>query len=394
MAAIEQWLGRESERFADTLKPLAEAWTLPPWCYTSREFYDFEIRHIFLTEWLCVGRVDQIPSPGDYFTLRLFGEPLVAVRDLSGEVRVLSTVCRHRGMEVVEGRGNLRRFECPYHAWTYSLRGELIGAPEMGQSAGFERQRCALPSFRTEEWEGFLFVNFGGDAEPLATRWAALSDKIRNWQVRDMQALEPLVLECPWNWKVMVENFMECYHHLGLHRKSVEPAMPGRLTWTEEWNGRWVVVHLPTVNEQVGLSGEEGISSATPFPTIASLTPAERKEGVVLVMFPMHLIFLLPDSIVHYHVLPEDVDRITLRIVVCVPPAVRELPDFDRRAQMAIKGIETFNSEDMFACASVQRGLSSRFAVPGRYSHLEHPVWQMGRYLAERIQSVVGEQRG
>ncbi len=388
MNAIEQQLGRDGRAFADALKPLREARTLPPWCYTSPEFYDFEVRQILLKEWVCIGRADQIPNPGDYFTLRLFGEPLVAVRDLGGDIHVLSTVCRHRGMEVVEGRGNCRSFECPYHAWTYSLRGDLMGAPEMGKTE-FDRKSCALPSLRFEEWEGFLFVNFDGSAAPLAEQLAPLSAKIRNWHVRELQALEPLVHECPWNWKVMVENFMECYHHLGLHRQSIEPAMPGRMTWTEEWNGRWVIVHLPTVNEQCGLSGEEGLGGSAPFPTIETLNADQRREGVVVVVLPLHLFFLMPDGVLFYHVLPEGVDRITLRIYLCVPPETRKLPDFDQRLRMAITGVETFNREDMIACASVQRGLASRFAASGSYSHLEDPVWQMGRYVANRVQSAL-----
>ncbi|MGD9762816.1 MAG: aromatic ring-hydroxylating dioxygenase subunit alpha [Candidatus Binatia bacterium] len=386
---IQERLGRDGGSFADAVKPLSHAWTLPPWCYTSREFYDFEVRNVLMNDWVCVGRADQVPKPGDYMTMRLFGEPLVVVRDLDGQVRVLSTVCRHRGMEVVQGQGNLRNFECPYHAWTYSLRGELMGAPEMGKSAGFDRKSCALPSLPLEQWEGFLFVNLDGTAAPLAPRLAPLSEQIRNWRPSEMQALPPLVYECPWNWKVMVENFIECYHHLGLHRQSIEPAMPGRMTWTEEWNGQWVIVHLPTVNEQVGLSGDKGLSSDTPFPTIQTLDAQQRREGVIVVVLPIQLMFMLPDSMVYYHVFPEDVDRITLRITVCVPPESRALPDFESRFQMAIKGIETFNSEDMQACASVQRGLSSRYAAPGRYSHLEDPVWQVGRFVAERIQAAL-----
>ena len=389
MSAIEERLWREGRAFENVLKPLLEAQTLPPWCYTAREFYELEVRHIFLKEWVCVGRADQIQNPGDYLTLRLFGEPLVAVRDLEGQVRVLSRVCRHRGMEIVEGQGNVRHFECPYHGWTYSLRGELMGAPEMEKSAGFDRKSCTLPFLRTEEWEGFLFVNFDGEAEPLAPKLAPLSQQIRNWRVREMTTLEPLVYECRWNWKVMVENFMECYHHLGLHRESVEPAIPGRLTWTEEWNGRYVMMHLPTASEQLGLAGKDGISGTTPFPIIEALTPEERRDGLVFVVFPIHLMFLLPDSMAFYHMIPEDVDRITLRIMICVPPESRALPDFDSRFEEAIKGIETFNGEDMFACASVQRGLSSQFAVPGRYCHLEHPIWQTSRYVVDRIQSAV-----
>src|SRR5207249_281286 len=110
--------------FTGARRPSLEASTLPLYCYTSPDFFRLEVEHIFLKEWLCVGRVDQVAKPGDYFSLDLIGEPLVVTRDDRGEIHVLSRVCRHRAMMVVEGAGNARAFECPYHGWTYSLRGD------------------------------------------------------------------------------------------------------------------------------------------------------------------------------------------------------------------------------------------------------------------------------
>src|SRR5512139_2237819 len=124
--------------------PFARASTLPPRCYVDPAFYEREVESIFRREWHCVARVDQLPEPGSYLAFDLVGEPLVAVRDLEGRLRVLSRVCRHRWMPVVEGRGRARSFQCPYHRWTYGLDGALLGAPEMDRSEGFERARCRL----------------------------------------------------------------------------------------------------------------------------------------------------------------------------------------------------------------------------------------------------------
>src|SRR5581483_10645407 len=120
--------------------PLERAETLPPEAYFSPHVYDLEVERVFRRDWLCVGRVDQMPNPGDYITADIAGEPLVITRDLEGELHALSRVCRHRFMDILdpqlsEPRGNLARLTCPYHTWTYKLDGEYVGmlaaAPEM-----------------------------------------------------------------------------------------------------------------------------------------------------------------------------------------------------------------------------------------------------------------------
>ena len=377
------------EDFVAARLPLLQASTHPSYCYTSREFYELEVERIFLREWLCVGRVDQVEKPGDYFTLRLLGESLVVVRDREGEIRVLSTVCRHRGMEIVEGAGARRSFECPYHGWTYSLRGELMGAPEMEKTENFDKRQCQLPSLRAESWEGFIFVNFDLQAQPLGPALAGLSQQLKNYKLSEMRSIEPLVYDCNWNWKIMVENMMECYHHLGLHRDTVEPLMPGRLTTTEDLDGAYAIMHLPTIEQDVGLSGQgsyvKRMEALSLLPVIEGLSPEERGKAIVFTVYPTHMVILTPDSMIYYQAFPEGADRMTLRITLCVPPSTMERPDVAQSLKQARDFIVMFNNQDMWACESVQRGLSSRLARPGRYCHLEKAIWQISRYVMRRV---------
>ncbi|HEY6378291.1 MAG TPA: Rieske (2Fe-2S) protein, partial [Candidatus Dormibacteraeota bacterium] len=149
-----------AESFERSILPVNEATALPPQLYTSPEFYAFEKEAVFGHEWLCVGRADQVPEPGDYRTLTLAGEPLILTRHKDGSLRVLSAVCRHRGMVVAEGRGHVTSFLCPYHHWTYGTDGRLLGCPEMDRAVGFDKADHPLPSLPVEVWNGFVFTSF------------------------------------------------------------------------------------------------------------------------------------------------------------------------------------------------------------------------------------------
>jgi phenylpropionate dioxygenase-like ring-hydroxylating dioxygenase large terminal subunit len=116
--------------YAATRRPLLEAETLPPWCYTSEAFYQREIDRIFRKVWNFVGHVSQVATPGDYFTLTFAGIPVIILRDQAGDLRAFANTCRHRGSALLEGSGNCRAIVCPYHSWTYGLDGSLRAAPE------------------------------------------------------------------------------------------------------------------------------------------------------------------------------------------------------------------------------------------------------------------------
>ena len=154
---------------------LEEAETLPPGAYTSESVYTTEVERLMRSQWICVGRLDQVPERGSYRSLELLGEPLLIVRGDDDAVRVLSRVCRHRSAEVARGSGVTRAFRCPYHAWTYRLDGSLHAAPLMDGAQHFDVKRCGLNEFASEAWEGWLFVNLDARADPLGPRLAPLS---------------------------------------------------------------------------------------------------------------------------------------------------------------------------------------------------------------------------
>ncbi|MGD9762543.1 MAG: aromatic ring-hydroxylating dioxygenase subunit alpha [Candidatus Binatia bacterium] len=370
------------EDFAATRRPLLQASTLPPYCYTARDFYELEIDRIFMREWLCVGRADQVENPGDYYTLTLLGEPLVVTRDLGGEIRVLSTICRHRGTEVVQGEGNRRSFQCPYHLWTYALSGELIGAPEMDEVERFEKAQCRLPSLRVEIWEGFIFVNFDADAKPLGPRLAGVSERIKSYRLGGMRTNVIDTYDCNWNWKLMMENFMEFYHVLGLHKGTHDP-MPTQLSSAEDYNGTyehsWGVLPDPD-GTLWSVTGKH-----SPLATIEGLTYEEQHLGQFWLIYPTLLFFLTADAMGYYRVLPQAPDRINLRIHMCVPPTTAEMKDFAVRLKAAAACLLVINDQDMWACESMQRGLSSHMAPRGRFSKWDKPVHQIARYVSDRV---------
>lgn len=372
----------KSEDFAATLRPLTQASSLPPACYVSQEFFDLEVERIFMREWLCVGRGDQVEKPGDYFTITLMGEPLVVTRDEQGEIQVLSTVCRHRGAEVVEGQGNRKSFQCRYHLWTYSLRGELIGAPEMQHSENFDHSQVRLPALRVETWEGYIFVNFDLHARPLGPRLAVVSEKIKNYKAGEMRTFVRAEYDCHWNWKLMMDNFMEFYHVMGLH-KGVHDPMPAHLSDVEDYNGiyehSWGIIPEPD-GTFLNVTGKH-----SPLPPIEQLTSAERQMGQFFLIYPSLLFFLTPDAMGYYRVLPLGPDRIHLRLHLCVPPSTVSAFNFEGRLQVATDCLITINNQDMWACRSMQRGFSSQMAEQGRFSKWDKPCHQIARYVIDHV---------
>src|SRR5215831_3103964 len=231
--------------------PLARSVTGPAAAYTSPAFFAWEAEHVFGAEWMCLAHASQIPEPGDFLNLDLLGEPLTVVRGLDGIIRVLSRVCPHRGMDIMPegfgypGCGNSRLFVCPYHHWSFDLDGRLNGCSQMQQAEGFLVDEQRLPPVRSEVWEGFVFVNLGGRATPVAEQLGELGREVAPWRLGEMKVVIELAWDCPFNWKVMVENWMESYHHLGIHSRTLQPMMPAKDTWTEHERPHFIRAHLP-----------------------------------------------------------------------------------------------------------------------------------------------------
>jgi phenylpropionate dioxygenase-like ring-hydroxylating dioxygenase large terminal subunit len=188
--------------------------TLPYRWYTDGEVLARERERLFARSWQYVGHAGQVAEPGAYFTVRVGDVPLVVVRDRAAQLRAFVNVCRHRGAEVVAGSGRGGTLQCRYHAWTYGLDGALRAAPRSEADPDFDREELGLRNARLDTWGPFIFVNLDAGASPLTDTLGALPDLVGGGGL-DVGALvfhsrASYSLEA--NWKVAVENYLECYH--------------------------------------------------------------------------------------------------------------------------------------------------------------------------------------
>lgn len=375
--------------------PLPRSRTLPREAYTDPAFLDWEVKSVLGAGWLCLAHRSQIPSPGDFINLDVLGDPVIVVHGKDGVVRVLSRVCPHRAMDImppgfgydghgpadlrdgVPGCGHTRLFLCPYHHWSFELDGSLKGCPEMHKAECFERDETGLKAFRCEIWHGFIFLNLSGDAAPVAEQYVELDRDLRGWDMDTMKVAIAKEWECPFNWKVLVENFMEGYHHLGAHCKTLQPLMPARDTWTEAERAHSIRVNLP-YKESVPTT------DAMDFLPIATLDPEHYRQMAVFLGQPSFLLFTAPDRVFWYRIDAISPERSRLLTTCLVPEYAQMDPMYAEKMAAADKMLVDFHMEDMEVCTAVQRGFHARGYQRGRLSHLEMPIWLIQRYLAAR----------
>lgn len=344
------------------LADLAEASSLPPRYYVDAAVYEAERHAIFARSWISVAREEDLENPGDFVTADIAGDAVVVVRGTDGHLRALSNVCLHRSAVIVDGCGNTAALQCPYHLWTFGLDGRLRGAPSMGQANGFDPREQQLPEFRVESWEGWVFVNFDANAAPLHSEIGAFGERLREFDVGTMRRTGSVRFPSPWNWKITVENFSESYHHAGIHADTLQKTFPGQRSWAEDNGGEpWMWLDHVSVSP-------------------------DREPFAVGIVFPAHLFVLIrPSRMAWFKLQVSGPLHVDLDVELFAPPS--EVHDTEAHAE-ALAAISFINLEDKEINMRTQRGMGSRFARPGRVSHLERGTWQFRRWVAERLRAV------
>lgn len=368
--------------FDDSVGPVDEARLLPPVLYTSPEFYEFERRAIFRREWLCVGRADQLAEPGDFRCVTIAGEPLIVVRDQDGELRVMSAVCRHRGMVLAEGSGNCRRFTCPYHHWSYGLDGQLLGAPAMDRAVGFDPAEHGLIELKTEIWQGFVMANFDPGAAPFGPTMAKIDAMLENYGLAATTTLEGKTIPgLAWNWKVMMENFNDPYHASRLHGplQTFAPShMNDFLDWDDDDGAIGRIQHF------TDMDGSFNPTKRCLLPVFANLTEDQRRRGGFVLIPPTLALAIVPDEVAYFIISPDGPGHITIHIGYCFESSALKDPMFEYLFEAAEAGVNNFNVQDIYADEMTQKGLNSHLAPRGRYSWQEETLVQFNRWLVKR----------
>lgn len=351
---------------------------MPSSFYSDPALLELERRELFGNEWVCIGRVDEIPTPGDHLTFQLCDEPLVAVHGEDGVVRVLSNVCRHRGALVVDGRGSSTHLLCPYHHWSYGLDGGLQRAPRLEEHRDFQPASCALPSFATEQWMGFLFVSLAPDPTPLAPRLAGLEALVAPYHL-ELAATRFVTDEVwPTNWKCFVENFMEGYHLTPLHRTTLHPVNPTRLCR-----------HYPPGEGYFGYHA--GFTPGLPRlePGHSDLTPEQVDDCIMFAIPPGLVAGCASDYSSFICVQPESVDRVRLKL------GLMFFGDrwTDDDIETAAKLFQETNAEDREVLIGITRGHASARHAPGPLAPAayEGTLHDFYRHLARRLTPALDE---
>jgi Rieske 2Fe-2S family protein len=343
---------------------------MPAAAYTSAEVLAWERRHLFAGTWTCLGRLAELLPPGTTQRATVVGDVSVLLTSEAGEVRALANTCRHRGHELLaDGEASGRRSVlCPYHAWTYRLDGSLQAAPGFRAGEGFEPEAHALVPLPVEVWEGWVFCHARaalGDPSvpPFAEHLGAMRDIVEPYAVADLVLGARHTYEVAANWKVVAENYHECYHCPLIHPELcvVTPPTSGD---NYDLPGGWVggSMDLREGMATMSLTGESG---GHPIPGV----PPDRVEYVHLL--PNLLVSAHPDYVMAHRLLPLAPDRTWVECSWYLRPGEDgTAPD----PAWAVDFWDLTNRQDWAACESVQRGLASPHFLPGPFAPNEDAV--------------------
>jgi glycine betaine catabolism A len=347
---------------AAVLRPFGRSRTLPAEAYTSEAVLAWERRHLFAGAWTCVGR--QPPPDVTHWATTVGDVGVLFTRDGdSGATTAFANVCRHRGHELLPDGGAATRgtIVCPYHGWAYRLDGALANATAMRDVLEFDAGEHGLVKLPMRVWQGWVFVN----AAPGAPKWpaylGALADIVEPYLPAALHVGARHAYEVAANWKVVVENYHECYHCPSIHPELCQVSPPGS---GDNWDlpGAWVggSMDLRPHAETMSISGR----SAGAF-----IDTAPRNTVRYVGLFPNLLISAHPDYVLTHRLTPLAPGRTRVECEWLVPP---DAPD----PSYAVEFWDITNREDWAACESVQRGLASGHYRPGPLAPGEDAVYQ------------------
>jgi len=358
--------------------PLLEAETLPRAVYTSQEFYDREIQNIFMKKWKFIGESGSIPNAGDYFTLDYFGIPVVVIRGKDGAIKAYVNSCRHRGAELVSGSGNCKAFVCPYHSWTYTLDGALIGVSEMEKTCKFDKAENGLVPVRLETWGPFIFINMDPDAEDLFSYLGDLPEKFKSHNIDDLVCVRKVTYDIACNWKSMAENAMEDYHVATVHRKSIH-EITDEVHEAEEPHGNYASLRGKFKGSFAALGGN------TTFPQIETLAGDSTEYTRWVLIYPCDNFVFTSDCVYVSLRWPRGPNQIEYNQLAFFPKATAEREDFEEVVQVYYKRWDTAMAEDKALVEKQHRGVSSKIGVPGRFSYREQLVHELNNWWIDQV---------
>ena len=353
--------------------------SLPREAYWDAAYYVREQEAIFWDQWFYVGRADQLDGVGAFRVLDLAGESVILIRGVDG-VHAHLNFCRHRGSRLLCGEGVVRgSIRCPYHSWAYAFDGTLVASPLVPSDA-IPTESRHLHRVGVEEWEGFLFVHCSPDRAAanggtLAAQLGSSAPRVARYPLAELRVAQTLRYDVEANWKVMLENYNECYHCAGVHPElcRVVPAFKERGGADLDWErgiphreGAWTFT-------------ADGSSDRAPF---ATLDDDERVRHKGELIYPNFMLSLAADHVAAFSLWPNGPASTTILCDFLFHPDEIAKPQFDPSDVVAFWDL--VNRQDWRICEAVQAGMRSRAFRHGYYAPMEDASLDIRRYLASR----------
>lgn len=360
--------------------------TLPRASYLDATEFRHEYAAIFESGWVCVGRSDALTEPGDYLAIRLQEQSLLVVRGDNGVLRAFYNVCRHRGTELVplKGPGPIsgqfsRSIVCPYHAWSYHLDGRLRGTPHLD----IDTDGVTLHTITLAEWGGFIFVCLAeSHDEPLSQTLGDGIARLQRYPLADLRAGHTITYDVEANWKVIVENYNECYHCGPVHPElcQIVPAFKqgggNELDWDDG------VPHRDGANTFTA----SGTTTRAPFPGLSETEKTHHKGEL---FYPNLMLSLSMDHVAAFYLWPQSAGHTRIQCDFLFHPDELSKPDFD--GFDAVDFWDVVNQQDWDICESVQRGMHNKVFEHGYYAPMEDYSLDIRRYVREKLDKVDNE---
>lgn len=375
----EKYVGREQGEHRSARTP-------PGTFYTDEPLFRRELEELFSRSWLNVGREEDLANPGDFFTREIGTESVIAVRGTDGEARAFYNLCRHRGTRLVDATEGtkLRSIACPYHGWTYSAEGRLAGAPHTDGLVDFSKEENGLYQIPLDTWGGFLWANLDANARPMRDELGAFFAKFDRFPLRRLRRAARHVYEVDANWKILVENYQECYH--------CAPVHPDLNRITPYFSGQVHDYFIDGVSRAPFSGGYMEFakdytsmtwSGYTKRPSLEGMTEGDRQRIYYYTVFPNLFFSLHPDFLMVHRTWPRGTNHSRVECDFYFEPSTMERPDFDPNDAVGLWDL--INRQDWAVCERAQKGMHSRVWKGGRYSDQEPQVHDFDQYVMERL---------
>jgi len=360
-------------------RPFRAASLLPARAYHEPAVWAFEREQWFFADWVCVGRDEDVATPGTYLRLDFLGEDILLVRARDGVLRAFYNVCRHRGTCVVEpASGTAVRFQCPYHAWIYDLDGTLVRARHTDDLDDFRLEDYGLTPIRLATWQGFVFLCFSEQTSPLEAYLGDWFDHHAGFS-RDYGSLRRaarLEYDVAANWKIVAENYSECYHCPGVHPllNQLTPYDLGEDFFPRgPWKGGWML--FADGFQTMSMDGDRHGR-----PLLPHTAEVDARRIYYYTLWPNLIVSVHPDYVLTHQAWPDGPER--TRVTCDLYVHADDLGAV--QVSDAVEFWDLTNRQDYHVVELQQRGTRSRSWVAGRYSNQEAAVHAFDLMVADR----------